>query len=165
MMMCPYNPLMNRIPACVANQDALNGLTLVIYKILLTACGNQNCSPRTFTLRITGPSYPCGETFQITAGSCTSLDEPLVLTGLMPGDYRIDEIQTEPYSYISTFTGPTVCQNIVRVSPGCPPAVVTIVNRERLCRLCRGYGYGCNYCSACGGSCTSERRIGCGCSA
>lgn len=152
-MNCPFNPLMNRIPPCVINQDGLNGLTLVIYKILLNACGNQQCSRRTFTLRITGPSFPTGETFQITAGSCTTLDEPLILTGLMPGDYCIDEIQTEPFRYISTFTGPTVCKNVVRVSPGCPPAVVTIVNRERLCRLCRGHGCGCSFCSACGNSC------------
>ena len=154
-MMCQMDPLMNRIPACVINQDGLNGLTLVIYKIVLNACGKRSCTPRTFSLRITGPSYPAGETFSITAGSCTSLDEPLILTGLMPGDYCIDEIQTEPIHYISTFTGPTVCRNVVRVAPGCPPAVVTIVNRERLCRLCRGHGCGCDFCTACNGGCSS----------
>ncbi|MFR2019715.1 MAG: hypothetical protein ACLS6G_04045 [Christensenellales bacterium] len=35
-----------------------NGPTLVIHKIVLEPCGGQSCTERTFTLRITGPSYP-----------------------------------------------------------------------------------------------------------
>lgn len=61
-----------------------NGPTLVIHKIVLEPCGNQSCTERTFTLRITGPSYPNGEIFTLRAGSCTQLDEPLVISGLEP---------------------------------------------------------------------------------
>lgn len=177
---------------CAANRCSLagvgsvaeNGCTLVIHKILLDACGNQACTPRTFSICVKGPSYPCGEVFQMTAGSCRTLDEPLVLTGLICGDYTIEEINDEPRRYCSTITGSCVCGNCVRLTPGCPPAVVTIINRRRLCRwgCCSGIGSiggcggscGCGGCSCgCGGSscgcgrsscgCGSNSRLGCGC--
>jgi len=94
---CPYpqwkHPLLcNLAHWCSANSDNDNGPTLVIHQILLEPCGNQSCTPRNFTIRITGPSYPCGETFTLRAGSCTELDEPLVITNLEPGQYEIDLI-------------------------------------------------------------------------
>ena len=55
------------------------GATLVIHKIVLEPCGDPTCTPRTYNIRITGPSYPCGETFQLRAGSCTELDVKMVL--------------------------------------------------------------------------------------
>jgi len=119
-----------------------NGATLVIHKIVLDACGNQSCTPRTFSLRITGPSYPCGEVFHLRAGSCTELDEPLVITGLEPGTYCIEEVHTCQNEYISTFTGP-VCGREVTVTNGYYPTVITIVSRKRLCRLCHKHGCGC----------------------
>lgn len=122
-----------------------NGATLVIHKIVLNACGGQNCTPRTFSLRITGPSYPSGEIFTLRAGSCLELDEPLVIAGLIPGQYTIEEIYACPNQYVSTITGP-VCGQTVLLSASCAPTVVTIVSRRRLCRLCTG----CHSCSACG---------------
>ena len=85
---CPFpqwkHPLLcNPAHWCCAGEN--NGPTLVIHQILLEPCGNQSCTPRTFTVRITGPSYPCGETFTLRAGSCTEIDEPLVIAGLTPG--------------------------------------------------------------------------------
>ena len=118
-----------------------SGATLVIHKIVLEPCGNQSCTPRTFNIRITGPSYPCGEIFPVHAGSCLELDEPLVIAGLEPGTYEIEELFSCPEQYISTITGP-VCGRLVTLSASPAPTVVTIVNRRRLCRLCRGYGCG-----------------------
>ena len=80
---------------------------------------------------------------------CLEIDEPLILAGLICGDYTIEEICDTGRSYCSTITGPNVCGNCVRLVPGCPPAVVTIVNRRRICRWghCSGIGCGCG----CGG--------------
>ena len=127
---------------------AENGATLVIHMIVLEPCGNQSCTPRTFKIRITGPSYPCGEVFTLTAGSCITLDEPLVLTGLEPGTYCIEEIFACPHAYVSTYTGP-VHGRCVCVGSGYAPTVITIVNRKRLCALCHGYGCGCAAHSIC----------------
>lgn len=152
---CPFSRYVQPICCCAAqfantarltSAGTENGATLVIHKIVLEPCGNTTCTPRTYSIRITGPSYPCGETFQLRAGSCITLDEPLVITGLQPGTYCIEEIYACPNDYISTFTGP-VCGREVTVSNGYFPTVVTIVSRKRLCRLCRGYG--CGACSGC----------------
>lgn len=144
---------------CCAQED--NGPTLVIHKIVLDACGNQSCTPKTFHIRVTGPSYPNGEIFDLRAGSCLDLDEPLVISGLQPGEYCIEELFEKPYEYTATITGP-VHGNCVTICDGCAPVVVTIVNRKRLCRLCRGFGYGCQCGCHCGCSCGCQ--CGCGCS-
>lgn len=131
--------------------ESQNGATLVIHKIVLDPCCNPSCSPRTFNIRITGPSYPNGEVFQMRAGSCLELDEPLVITGLEPGTYSIEEVFNCPNEYITTITGP-VCGRCVTLTRSCAPTVVTLVNRKRLCSLCRGAGCGCGFCSVCGNS-------------
>ena len=120
-----------------------NGATLVIHTIVLEPCGDKTCTPRTFTLNITGPSYPNGETFTLRAGSCIELDEPLVISGLIPGCYTIEQLFNTPNEYVSTFTGP-VCGQSVMLTNSASPTVVTIVNRKRLCRLCRSaFSCGC----------------------
>lgn len=149
---CPYPAYMhpifcNQAHYCSASTES--GATLVIHKIVLEACANQSCTPRTFNLRITGPSYPCGEVFQLRAGNCLELDEPLVISNLEPGAYTIEEIEACPNTYISTITGP-VCGHTVLLTAGGPPTVITIVSRKRFCRLCQGYGCGCGYHSICG---------------
>lgn len=143
---CPYPEWVQPI---LCNQtrfscaEAENGATLVIHKILLEPLGDQNCTPRTFSIRITGPSYPCGEVFTLRAGSCLELDEPLVITGLEPGSYSIEELFNTPNEYVSTITGP-VCGRCVQLTASASPTVVTIVNRKRLCRLCSSrYSSGC----------------------
>lgn len=135
-------------PAQYADAGITSGATLVIHKIVLEPCGNQSCTPRTFNIRITGPSYPCGEVFQLRAGNCLELDEPLVITGLEPGVYCIEELLTCPNAYITTYTGP-VCGHQVTVTNSWSPTVVTIVNRRRQCRLCQGSGCGCAASSIC----------------
>ena len=153
---CPYPQWMHPIlcnPTHLCCAENTNGPTLVIHKIVLEPCGNQSCTPRNFTIVITGPSYPCGESFTLRAGSCTEVDEPLVITGLIPGTYRIEEIHADSgcgcchgeYEYETTYTGP-VCDNTVAITASSVPVVVTIVSRKRL-RGCR------------------RRRRGCGCAA
>lgn len=110
-----------------------NGPTLVIHKIVLEPCGNQSCTERTFTLRITGPSYPNGEIFTLRAGSCTQLDEParhqrararlLCHRRAAQLSERILHDHHRP-----------VMGNVVQLTNSCVPTVVTIVNRKRLCR-------------------------------
>ena len=144
---CPYAGWVQPI---LCNQtrfscaECENGATLVIHKIVLEPLADQSCTPRTFTIRVTGPSYPGGELFQLRAGSCTELDEPLVITGLAPGQYSIEEVFSNPNEFITTITGP-VCGRCVTLTCSTAPTVVTLVNRRRLCRLC-----------------SSLRRCGCG---
>ena len=144
---CPYpqwkHPLLcNPAHLCCVDPENDNGPTLVIHQILLEPCGNQSCTPRTFTIRVTGPSYPCGETFNLRAGSCTELDEPLVITGLTPGQYEIELVNSCSCEYDTTFTGPISCGQ-VSITASRVPTVITIVSRKRICRR-RRPRCGCN---------------------
>ena len=146
---CPSCPYPEWVQPILCNQaryvstESENGATLVIHKIVLEPLGDQSCTPRTFSIRITGPSYPNGEVFQLRAGSCIELDEPLVITGLTPGCYTIEELFSTPNEYITTITGP-VCGRRVELTCSASPTVITLVNRKRLCRLCSSrYGCGC----------------------
>ena len=135
---CPYphwkHPLLcNPAHFCCADANNDNGPTLIIHQILLEPCGNQSCTPRTFTIRITGPSYPCGETFTLRAGSCTEIDEPLVIAGLTPGQYEIDLITACCQEYDVTFTGP-ISDGCVSIVNSYVPTVVTLVARKRFAR-------------------------------
>lgn len=132
---CPYSGMASSAVLqprafCCAGWE--NGPTLVIHKIVLEPCGNQSCTERTFTLRITGPSYPNGEIFTLRAGSCTQLDDRSSQR-LEPGCYAIEELLNRPNEYCTTITGP-VMGNVVQLTNSCVPTVVTIVNRKRLCR-------------------------------
>ena len=145
---CPYphwkHPLLcNPAHFCCADANNDNGPTLIIHQILLEPCGNQSCTPRTSTIRITGPSYPCGETFTLRAGSCTELDEPLVIAGLIPGQYEIEQLNSGCTcgcgcnggcgEYDTTYTGPISCGQ-VSITASRVPTVITIVSRKRVCR-------------------------------
>lgn len=137
---CPYpqwkHPLLcNPAHFCCAGMTDDQGPTLVIHQILLEPCGNQSCTPRTFTIRVTGPSYPCGEIFTLRAGSCTELDEPLVIAGLIPGQYEIEQLTSGCgcSEYDTTFTGPISCGQ-VSITASRVPTVITIVSRKRICR-------------------------------
>lgn len=138
----PWAQPIHPLPTPYAGASSAGGATLVVHKIVLEPCGNQSCTPRTFSIRITGPSYPAGEVFRLRAGSCLELDEPLVLTGLEAGTYCIEELFSLPNEYICTITGPARGRN-VQVGNGYYPTVITLVNRKRLCSLCHGYGCGC----------------------
>jgi len=138
---CPYpqwkHPLLcNQAHFCCADSNNDYGPTLVIHLILLEPCGNQSCTPRSFTVRVTGPSYPCGEMFTLRAGSCTQLDEPLVIAGLTPGQYEIDLVDYHGCScgneYDTTFTGP-ICGGEISITASRVPTVITIVARKRMC--------------------------------
>lgn len=149
---CPYpqwkHPLLcNPAHFCCADLHNDNGPTLVIHQILLEPCGNPSCTPRTFTIRVSGPSFPCGETFQLRAGSCTQLDEPLIIAGLIPGQYEIDLLDAGCggcgcgwSEYDTTFTGPISCGQ-VSITASRVPTVITIVSRKRTCRRRRRCGW------------------------
>ena len=141
---CPYphwkHPLLcNPAHFCCADTNNDNGPTLIIHQILLEPCGNQSCTPRMFAIRVTGPSYPCGETFTLRAGSCTELDEPLVIAGLIPGQYEIEQVNSGcscgcgAGEYDTTYTGPISCGQ-VSITASRVPTVITIVSRKRVCR-------------------------------
>lgn len=137
---CYGEPFLHPIHCCPAYYSCAgtqNGATLVIHQIVLEAGGEQSCTPRRFHIRITGPSYPCGEVFTLRAGSCTELDEPLVISGLEPGRYLIETLYDTPTDFATTITGP-VCGGYVTVSASAAPTVVTIVSRRRFpgCRRC-----------------------------
>lgn len=153
---CPYSRWLHPIccnPAYYSCAGSENGGTLVIHQIVLEVGGEQSCTPRTFQLRITGPSYPCGEVFTLRAGSCLELDEPLVISGLEAGQYRIEQLWNCGDAFISTFTGP-VCDQVVTVTASAAPTVVTIVSRRQRFRRCGCASCGCSGCSSC-------RRCGC----
>lgn len=135
---CPYSCWRHPIyctPSYYTCAETENGPTLVIHQIVLEAGGEQSCTPRTFRIRVTGPSYPCGEIFTLRTGSCTELDEPLVISGLQPGQYQIEILYDCPRDYATTITGP-VCSGVVTVTNNTAPTVVTIVSRRRI-RRCR----------------------------
>lgn len=160
---CPFPQWMHPLlcnPAhlcCAGGED--NGPTLVIHSILLEPCGNQSCTPRTFYIRICGPSYPNGETFSLRAGSCTELDEPLVITGLIPGQYEIEEVSMNGCGecgwreYDTTYTG-AICGGCVSITNSRVPTVITIVHRKRFTRR-RRRGCGCNACANGCNACTN----------
>lgn len=147
---CPYPEWLQPIchhPTHYCCAGSENGPTLVIHKIILEAGGSQSCTPRTISLRITGPSYPCGEVFTLRAGSCTELDEPLVIAGLIPGQYTIEELHACRNTQTSTLTGP-VCGNTVNVTDSPVPTVITIVSRlhpGRCCACRHSCTHGCGW--------------------
>ena len=150
---CPYPAWMHPLlcnPAHLCCAENSGGPTLVIHCILLEPCGNQSCTPRNFTIRVTGPSYPNGETFTLRAGSCTELDEPLVIAGLTPGQYQIEQLtgcgcscggcgccscggcgSCGGAAYDTSFTGPISGGSVAIVNSNVP-TVITIVNRKRM---------------------------------
>ena len=150
---CPYPQWMHPLlcnPAHLCCAENENGPTLVIHQILLEPCGNQSCTPRTFTIRVTGPSYPCGETFTLRAGSCTEIDEPLVITHLTPGQYEIELVSGAGCScgchgeYDTTFTGP-ISNGCISITASPVPTVITIVSRKRFARRRRGCRPACGF--------------------
>lgn len=141
---CPYGRWRHPISSCQAYYSCAgmqDGPTLVIHTILLEAGCQQSCTPRTLRIRVTGPSYPCGEIFSLRAGSCLELDEPLVISGLIPGQYHIEILYDCPHQYVSTITGAS-CSGNVTVTNSAAPTVVTIVSRRSICRRNR---CGCAY--------------------
>ena len=162
---CPFpdwiHPLLcNPTQFCCVGND--NGPTLVIHSILLEPCGNQSCTPRTLRIRITGPSFPCGEFFTLRVGSCTEIDEPLVITNLEPGQYEIEQILSSCREFDTTFTGP-ICNGCVSITCSVVPTVITIVNRKRFCRRCRRHGCGCSSCGCNNCGCNNCGCNNCGC--
>jgi uncharacterized repeat protein (TIGR01451 family) len=91
--------------------------TLSIEKILLDANGNAKNEVKEFEIKITGPSYPSGQTFLIQNGT------PLKLEGLLMGEYSVEELNAS--AYIVTGSEP------IRLTNEARSATMTITNREK----------------------------------
>ena len=83
----------------------------------MDANGNAKNEIKEFEIRITGPSYPSGQTFLVQNGT------PLKLEGLLLGEYSVEELGASAYTV--TVSGPTHLTNEVR------SATITITNREK----------------------------------
>ncbi len=90
---------------------------LTITDRVLTFSGTTSTSTRTFIVRVTGPSYPNGQLFEVTTSS------PLVLTGLLYGQYTVEELNASGYTV--TYSGPTT------ISQATPSGTMAITNQEQ----------------------------------
>lgn len=95
---------------------AQNG-QLTITKVLLDYYGRVITTIRTFVIRVTGPSYPNGMLMELTNAT------PLVLTGLIYGQYSVEELNTTNYDV--TITAP------VTLSGGATSATITVRNQDK----------------------------------
>ena len=80
-------------------------------------------------------------TISLAAGEYL-LDEPLVITGLTPGQYEIDLITSCCQEYDVTFTGP-ISGGCVSIVNSYVPTVITLVARKRFARRRRRCGCSC----------------------
>ena len=90
---------------------------LTITKVLVDSKGKTITTTRTYVVRVTGPSYPSGTLLELTNAS------PLVLTGLIYGQYSVEELNTTNYTV--TISGP------VSLVGGATSAVITVRNQEK----------------------------------
>ena len=90
---------------------------LTITKVLVDYSGKTITTARTYVVKVTGPSYPSGTLMELTNAT------PLVLTGLIYGQYSVEELNTTNYNV--TITGP------VTLSGGATSAAITVNNQEK----------------------------------
>ncbi len=74
----------------VENKELAVG-KIIIEKVLKDSAGNIVTTPKVFTVKVTGPSYPEGEEFNITNAS------PLIIENLIYGKYTVEEINVTKY--------------------------------------------------------------------
>ena len=90
---------------------------LTITKIVVDYKGNLITTPRTFVIKVTGPSYPSGTLMELTNST------PLVLKGLIYGQYTVEELNTTNYTV--TITAP------VTLTGGATSGTITVRNQEK----------------------------------
>ena len=90
---------------------------LTITKLLVDYSGKTITTTRTYVVKVTGPSYPSGTLMELTNTT------PLVLTGLIYGQYSLEELNTTNYNV--TITGP------VTLSGGATSTAITVRNQEK----------------------------------
>lgn len=90
---------------------------LTITKVLVDYSGKTITTTRTYVIRLTGPSYPSGTLMELTNAA------PLVLTGLIYGQYTVEELNTTNYNV--TISGP------VTIGGGATSQSITVRNQEK----------------------------------
>lgn len=84
----------NRRSITVTNTEKALG-ELTVCKTVKDANGKTISTPRSFTFTLTGPSYPSGKEMTITSGT------PLVIGGLIYGDYTVSEHNSDYSTVVS----------------------------------------------------------------
>jgi len=90
---------------------------LTISKVLVDYSGKPITTIRTYVIKVTGPSYPSGTLMELTNAA------PLVLTGLIYGQYSVEELNTT--NYLVTISGP------VTIGGGATSMAITVRNQEK----------------------------------
>ena len=90
---------------------------LTITKVLVDYSGKTITTARTYVIKVTGPSYPSGTLMELTNAA------PLVLTGLIYGQYSVEELNTTNYNV--TISGP------VTLGGGATSLSITVRNQEK----------------------------------
>ena len=90
---------------------------LTITKVLLDYSGKTITNARTYVIKVIGPSYPSGTLMELTNTA------PLVLTGLIYGQYSVEELNTTNYNV--TILGP------VTLGGGATSLSITVRNQEK----------------------------------
>lgn len=90
---------------------------LTITKIVVDYKGTLITTPRTFIIKVTGPSYPSGTLMELTNTT------PLVLKGLIYGQYTVEELNTTNYTV--SISAP------VTLTGGATNGTITVRNQEK----------------------------------
>jgi|GEM_PF-2979479 len=106
----------NRQDSITITNQEIRG-TLILEKILLDASGNNLSDVKEFEIKITGPSFPSGQTYLIKNGT------PLTIEGILLGEYSVEELNATAYNV--TISDP------IRLTDDVRSATITITNREK----------------------------------
>jgi LPXTG-motif cell wall-anchored protein len=105
----------NVLDALIFPSPVLGELT--INKVLKDASGNKLTENLSFTVKVTGPSYPDGKTFTVSTA------EPLVIKGLIYGTYTVEEQGADKYT--SAVSAPVTFSATVTTGS------ITVTNTEK----------------------------------
>jgi len=106
----------NRQDSITVTNQEIRG-TLILEKILQDASGNNLSGEREFEIKITGPSFPSGQTYLIKNGI------PLTIEGILLGEYSVEELNATAYT--------VTISNPIRLTDDVRSATITITNREK----------------------------------
>ena len=107
----PSNETYHEVLALLQDGQLTITIVVVDYK------GNLITTPRTFVIKVTGPSYPSGTLMELTNST------PLVLKGLIYGQYTVEELNTTNYTVTITPS--------VTLTGGATSGTITVRNQEK----------------------------------
>jgi len=99
-------------------EKALGELTIT--KVLKDNTGTVLTESKTFSILVTGPSYPNGQTFDVSTA------QPLVIKGLIYGNYTI--VEQNAADYTVTYSGALALSVPIPLSLSSPTSSITITN-------------------------------------